>query len=82
MTVEPDLIHRPLDAMEVQAIAAPGDALEGAVPAFGGHIEPDCLFGLAEAQLGALELAAPIGDAEPVVLVERRCADPSFAGQV
>src|SRR5262245_49906841 len=39
--VEPDRLHRALDAMELEAIAAPCDALECAVTAFGGYIEPD-----------------------------------------
>src|SRR6516225_10711189 len=82
LAVEPDRIHRALDAMELQAITAPGEALEGAITAFGGHIEPDSRFRLAEAQVGALELAALVGDAQPVILIQRKCAAPPFAGEV
>src|SRR5205807_2257141 len=82
LAVEPDRLHRALDAMELQAITAPGDALEGAVTAFGGHIEPDSRFGLVEAQVSALELAALIGDAQPVVFIQRKCTGPPFAREV
>src|SRR5262249_35665543 len=82
LTVEPHQIHRALDAMEVQAIATPGDALERAVAAFRSHIEPDYLYGLAQAQVGALKLAAAIGNAQPVVLIERKCATPPSPGEI
>src|SRR5436190_3861084 len=76
LAIELDALHRALDAVELQVIAAPGDALECAVTALGGYVEPDSLFGLAKAQVGALEFAALIGDAQAVVLIQRKCAGP------
>jgi len=56
---------------KLQAITAPGHALESAVTAFPGVTsKPDALAGLAEAQVGTLELAALVGDAQPVVFVQ------------
>src|SRR6478736_7762248 len=82
LAVETDDVHRTLDAMELEAITAPGDALEGAVTAFGAHHEPGPRAGLAEAEMGALELAALIRNAEPVVFIQRKFAGPGVAGEV
>jgi hypothetical protein len=76
LPVEADQVHRAFDAIKLQAITAPGDALEDGVTAFGGYIESDSVFGLAKAQVGALELAALIGDAQPVVFIQRKYAGP------
>src|SRR3954447_20008077 len=76
LAVETDDVHRTRDAMELEAITAPGDTPEGAVTAFGAHLEPGPRAGLSEAEMGALELAALIRNAEPVVFIQRKFAVP------